>query len=161
MQFSQASLKIIAGLVLRNYVLYLIYEPLCRNIMNFYHICLHMTQQGVVLRFSVSVVSVVGGKGSWKWREPIIESSSNLVWTNHKTLLLNIFSAKKTVVCLCPAFPPHCLNPWCPMFWLVLYVLASAYNNTLEVAGCHGPNIDGRWNRWDHCHTPLIKHVGK
>ena len=73
MQFSQASLKTIAGLVLRKYVMYLICESLCRNIMNFHHRCLHMTQQGAVLCFSVSVVSDAGGKGSWKWRERIIE----------------------------------------------------------------------------------------
>ena len=64
MQFSQASLKIMSGVVLRNYVMCLICEPLCRNIMNFHHICLHMTQQGAVLCFSVYVVSVAGGKGS-------------------------------------------------------------------------------------------------
>ena len=25
---------------------------------------------------------------------------------------------------------------------------------------CLGPNIGGRRERWDNCHTPLIKHVG-
>ena len=63
MHFSQVPLKVMASFVLRNYVIYLICEPLCRSIMDFHHICLQMTQQCAVLRFSVSVVSVVGEKG--------------------------------------------------------------------------------------------------